>query len=201
MAEDNRREYLRIKDSIQVHYRLVDEAAAAELSGERMARPSIHNLALIKALEEASQRIEEEQGISVLLLHKIIEMDDKLARILAVIESRKAAEGTDRIARTATLSAGGCSIAREPGLEAGARLDLVLYLPTFPPMTIRAVGTIVRAGADEAAEAIAGVQFTAIHEEDREMLYHYLFQRQREQIRQTSRRPGFLGSSPMKRRN
>jgi len=61
-------------------------------------------------------------------------------------------------------------------------------------MTIRAVGTIVRAGADESAEVIAGVQFTAIHEEDREMLYHYLFQRQREQIRQTSRGPGILAS-------
>ncbi|HZE89761.1 MAG TPA: PilZ domain-containing protein [Verrucomicrobiae bacterium] len=194
MPEDNRREYLRIKDSIQIHYRVVDETAAEELTRERMARPSIHNLALIRALEEASHRIEEEQGISVLLLHKIIEMDDKLARILAVLENRKAAEGTDCVARTATLSAGGCSIAREAGLDAGTRLDLVLFLPTFPPMTIRAVGTIVRAGADESAEVIAGVQFTAIHEEDREMLYHYLFQRQREQIRQTSRGPGILAS-------
>lgn len=199
MESDNRREFLRIRDAVQVRFNIVTAAEAAAQSKDRKERPSVHNLALIKALEEAAQKIEQDNGLSVLLLHKIIEIDDKLALILRSLNRDPASGGPDRVTRTINLGAGGCSFPAAEGLVPGAHLDLTLHLPTFPPLAIRAVGVIVRAASEEAAESLAGVQFEAIHEEDREMLYHYIFQRQREQIRQSTRGNALSGNLPSKR--
>jgi PilZ domain-containing protein len=196
MEFDNRREYLRIRDAVQVRFRVLTTAEAAVESKARHERPSVHNLALIKALEEAVLKTKEEGGLSLLLLHKIIEIDDKLARILASLDRQPSARGPDRAARTINLSAGGCSLPPAPDLVPGVPLDLTLELPTFPPIAIRAVGVVVRSPVEAGAPSVAGISFEAIHEEDREMLYHYIFQRQREQIRESSRGHGVAGQSP-----
>jgi len=189
MDSENRREYLRIADSVKTRFTIVDQQEATELAQDRHARPSVHNIALIKALQEASRHVEKEGGLPVLLFHKVLEMDQKLDAILHEVKRETSVSGSNVKTRTVDLGAGGCSIPAMPELQPGAHLDLTLHLQTFPPLSIRILGRVIRLEAEETQkpQPTVGIHFDAIHEEDREMLYHYIFQRQREHIRQGSR--------------
>lgn len=202
MVAENQREYLRILDSVEVRFRVVGAEEASALGQHRRERPSIHDIALIRALEEASRRVEEEGGLSLLLLHKMMEIDQKINALTRELGRKGDDFGGWRVAQTVNLSAGGVALPAMEGFDDGDFVDLTMHLPTFPPLTVRALGRIVRAATDPAPSGehpMVGIVFEGIHEEDREMIYHYIFQRQREQIRQASRRPSVGASSGSER--
>jgi hypothetical protein len=85
--------------------------------------------------------------------------------------------------REMEISGSGLSFRGAEKFRVGQLLTLSLVLPFELPLLIQAVGEII--GSDEQAggrEWLNRLRFTVIHEEDRELIVKYTFQRQRELI-------------------
>ncbi|MFQ5894964.1 MAG: PilZ domain-containing protein [Nitrospinota bacterium] len=132
---------------------------------------------------------ERETGLDPLLLRMFERIERKLDQILEIQlkgKDHRKSSGWENAA-CVDISGGGVRFTARWPASVGTYLKLVLPLPRIHPVTVVAAGRVVRAvkmsDAAEGAFWDMACQFDAIHEDDREEIIGYNFERHRQLIR------------------
>ncbi|MCC7202904.1 MAG: PilZ domain-containing protein [Nitrospirae bacterium] len=183
MLPIDRRENVRVKDRIQVAYRLV---SAEDIAGnDRPARffPFIWNkYPQVLPLDEVEEH-------NTRLFHHIVELHRKLDILIETVspENRTIVEVPRE--RNVCISASGMRIQLDTPVIAGQMILLCLILPFLPPASIFVTGEVIRSEMsdnvtqDEEPSCGTVINFLTIKEDDREALIRYIFKRQRDMLR------------------
>lgn len=105
--------------------------------------------------------------------------------LLLSLANREHLESTFPVAvNIVEISGAGLVFTADREFSLDDRLEMVLFLSQFPLQTAGAMGRIHRHD-DRAGKSAWAVDFTSIREQDREAIVRYVFQQQRERIRES----------------
>ncbi|KAF0219382.1 MAG: type IV pilus assembly [Geobacteraceae bacterium] len=95
----------------------------------------------------------------------------------------------------ANLSGGGLRFKMKDSLTPGTLVHLAIFLPLVPARVIYAVGAVVRANEirltwDKHSSYSTGIEFKFIDEKDRETIISYIFNEQRNKLREKAEKKG-----------
>ncbi|MBI3127858.1 MAG: PilZ domain-containing protein [Candidatus Tectomicrobia bacterium] len=114
----------------------------------------------------------------------IRQLEDKVDQLYAAVTGREMSQAKRLKAMCIDLSSGGMRFITAVPLNKGDHLKIVIPLPPLHPVTVSAIGKVVKNGEVRLASGKkaceAAIQFTAINEQDQEEIVAYSFKRQRE---------------------
>jgi hypothetical protein len=187
VTNDERREYFRIDDSIQVSYRLVD---AASVPVDIDARLQNDRFSVMTRLQAISQHLSA-------AFHRIEQRDPDVADYLKALDQKIDLLGQSFLAeeqdllgqpsRSVNLSAGGLAMDVVEKLTVGDMVEIkLLLLPSYTG--VLAYGEVV--GVDEVSNPQKGynyhvrINFSLIRSSDQDALIRHIMRRQGEMLRQ-----------------
>lgn len=184
---DDRRSFVRINDTINLHYRYLEESGllpVSEAGGRNKANSELQ--AINNQLEPLLMRLQDRRGGMVKALSLI---NQKLNLVLAATHRlEKADDGMQALTTPVTLSANGISFYcdEEPPQKNGL-IQLAIALESFG-VYLDCLGKVVRweQNVPSARYKIA-VIFTELAHHDQEMLIQYVVKRQMELHRAQSK--------------
>lgn len=172
-TDENKRTFTRVDARIYFGYSRLSHGPQ---HWEKTAR-----LHLSRGSEEipACVDISEASGMLRLIYAALAEVKEDLQLIKAHLGIEEAFLQRQKM----QLSGSGLSFDGNVTFRSGQLLLLSLVLPFELPILIRAVGEIVDGGGQPShGKLLNRLKFVVIHEEDRELIVKYTFQRQRELI-------------------
>jgi hypothetical protein len=184
MSEDHERSYFRIACEFQVRYRAIDEEELRVFRSYAM-RPSPYS-GLRYELENQLQSMairEESKFLFEKAFQLLMNIDQRLERIEEQVQKSSAthiAESYEWV--HGDLGAGGLAFSPESkqvNVKPGQELLVDVILPSLPEYRFVAAAKVLHT---EKKDQI-GVEFVAIHEDDREFIHRYVIQREREVLR------------------
>ena len=188
MSEDeNRRKYLRIDDSVSLYVQPLTETeieeAISHFETRRMDFSLMSHLVYGREQHMPQMRVIEKRYPEVAGYLKFLEMQiETLSSRIIDQDHRLSPEKTCKV----NISAEGIRFDMDKSYPSGAMFEIALML--FPSRTsMLAFGMVVRSHeATEDGKAVwkTAIQFTHLHEEDREILIKHIHQKQLNQIRQ-----------------
>jgi hypothetical protein len=132
--------------------------------------------------------VEELESLDITVAKIWLSMNSKLDYIVKLLKQKgEGAEEKEGICKD--ISGKGIKMIYKGNLSMGQCIHLRIHPPTFPPLSVVALGKILRAEKTaicREGEIEAAVEFDAIHEDDREEIISYVFKRQRELLRARS---------------
>lgn len=179
-----------MKDVLRVRHRLLKlaevEGWRALLTVPRGNRGSMEKL-LQGSMHRASE-LQQELGVPPLLVELLVGIDKKLDALLRLLKQPALSEDEYEETGEVEISGSGMCFATQVSYQTGSRLALTITLPTFPPRELLILGSVARAAHAQKAPTgdrlfATSVHFEEIHEDDRDLLVRYTFQRQRELVR------------------
>jgi PilZ domain len=179
MAED-RREWLRIEDTLLLEYRLVGESAEAAFRDQPSVTPDMIAAAVGKPTADLLAH-SGTLGESA-LLPWVMKVDWLLGVMLTTLA--KAHPGCMEIARmtNVNISGGGVSFVSPRSFAAGDRLELKIILPPFIP--IDTIAHIIRSSPDPQGHGFAlATEFVGLKADDQDQLIRYIIHTQAERLR------------------
>jgi hypothetical protein len=182
-TNDSSRNYFRIACEFQVRIRVIDDEELVVFKNYAM-RPSPYS-SLKYELENQLQSMqirEESKFLFEKAFQLLINIDQRLERIEEQLVQREARAATETYEWVhGDLSAGG--IAYQTQSKQPMKLDdkvlVDVILPSLPEYRFVAAGKIVHLDAS----LNLGVEFLAIHDDDREQIHRHVIQRERELLR------------------
>jgi hypothetical protein len=114
----------------------------------------------------------------------LMQMNDKLDRILAILEGEPTAENLIQVVKTIDISGSGVGMVVNRSLGIGQLVEVALHIPDFAMGVFRTHGKVMRSrkrGGDGTYEI--GIKFLDVGEEERERLISFIFRQQRKNIR------------------
>lgn len=183
MHSIDRRENVRVRDRIQVAYRLVTKEDIAENDRPERFFPFIWNK-YPQALP-----IEEVEEHNTKMLHHIVELHRKMDILIETVSPERRTLVEVPKERDVCISASGMRIQLDSPATPGQMIMLCIVLPFIPPANIFVTGEVIRSempedtchGEDSGIGT--GINFLTIKEDDREALIRYIFKRQRDMLR------------------
>lgn len=184
---DERREFFRIDDSIQVSYNVVDAETVPVDIDERMQH---ERFSVMTRLQAISQQLSA-------AFHRIEQRDPDVADYLKALDEKINVLGQSFLAdeqellgqapRSVNLSAGGLAMDAPEALAVGDRVEIkLLLLPSYTG--VLAYGEVV--GVEPAEQPDDGypyhvrINFTLIRGSDQDALIRHILRRQGEMLRQ-----------------
>ncbi|MBI2890489.1 MAG: PilZ domain-containing protein [Nitrospirae bacterium] len=128
----------------------------------------------------------EKDEVASRFLHLLFDLQGRVNRVLQLLERQAEGAASHLTARTVDVSAGGALLQLDQPVRAGARIKIVIDVPYMYGIEIPAlcdVRSIDEVTEDERKTWLAGISFSVIGEEDRDLLVRYIFQRQRDTLR------------------
>jgi hypothetical protein len=189
---NERREFFRIDDSIQVSYRLISSDELPESIEEHLQE--IDRLTVMTRLQNISQHLSAP-------LHRIEQRDPDVADYLKALDEKinllgqsflaEETELLDRPSSAVNLSAGGIAMDVSEKLEVGDLVEIkLLLLPSY--IGIVAFGEVVdieqTIGGDMAYPYHIRINFNLIRSSDQDALIRHITRRQGEMLRQRRER-------------
>lgn len=187
-----RRESPRLRVDMQLAYELVPAAKVKETAESVLAR---YNPAPPPVSDAMSSMRYQDDGIAQ-LQKEVAGLRDMLSEVLERIEHLTALvvgdvpDAPQQPLQIQNISSTGVGFICAEPIAAGEYLRLHMVIHCLPRIVIDCMGVIVRCKRLDATETNPGqarydigVQFTHIHESDRERLIRYLFQVQRRMLR------------------
>ena len=181
---DDRREWIRIEDTLLLEYRLIGDSCGSASPEQPSVTPDVIAAAISKPTADLLARSGDRLSESA-LLPWVMKVDWLLEVILKTLA--KAHPGCMEIARmtNVNISGGGLSFVSPHPFHAGDRLDLKIVLPPFDP--IQAVVNIIRTSPDPHGQGVVlATEFLELGEDDQDRIIRYIIQTQAERLR-TSR--------------
>lgn len=190
------RDYVRIPDFFIVKYNLITREEYEKKAPLYVSRNTANRTAGRKSDVEGFSfdwsDLEKEEDFDPLLVKILFYLDKKIDKVISRQEeilkkfvSEDAPQEKFEYGECIDISGSGVNMLTAGKLDEDALLELTLEPPGNPPIQVVALGKPARvrpASAKEANGFEASVTFTAIHEDDRDDLIKYIFQRQREII-------------------
>jgi len=172
-----RRSSVRVKDRLQVAYRLLGtEASLMDRSAEEYFPPIWTryptNLILPEDLEEGMSKI----------IHHIVDLNQKIDILIDILSPEESKIEIPQI-RDVCISATGIRFTiKEPSFP-GQRIALCIILPFVPPVKIFVTGEIRRSVPLGDTLFETGIKFLDLKDDDYERIMRYIFKRQRDMLR------------------
>ncbi|MBI4378974.1 MAG: PilZ domain-containing protein [Nitrospinae bacterium] len=129
--------------------------------------------------------MEELESLDIAIAKIWMSMNSKLDYIIKLLKKDKKEEKENEGFCT-DISGKGIKMIYKGDLSIGQYIQLRVHPPTFPPITIVALGKILRKEKSDTykeGEIEVAVEFDTIHGDDREEIVSYVFKRQRELLR------------------
>jgi hypothetical protein len=185
-AED-RRDFFRIDDEVNLFYKKIDEKLVAE--PHHVSDNILNSCSLSTALEMASQE-------SAMLLHRIERNLPDVADYLRIIDSKvdllaqavmmQGFQFKENDTRNVNISATGIAFNCEEMLKEGDYLEIKMLLVSSMAVIVT-YGKVVYCRHHQSTDSkyphFVGVDFINMKDEDREMLIKYVVKKQLQQIR------------------
>ena len=178
---DDRREWIRIDDTLLLEYRLSGESAEASFRGQPIVTPDVIAAAVGKPTADLLARAGDTLNESA-LLPWVMKVDWLLEVILKTLA--KAHPGCMEIARmtNVNISGGGISFVSPHPYNAGDRLELKIILPPFVP--IHTVVHIIRASPDPHGQGVMlATEFVDLGGDEQDRIIRHIIQTQAERLR------------------
>ncbi len=125
--------------------------------------------------------------VEQMVLDLLISINEKLDSLIKSIAKDKLPENQNlcfKQPRYVNISGAGIRFFSDSEIKKGACLKLYICVPLFPPFVISTLGKVVWVKKEEFKYKI-GVKFTAIHQDDKDALIHYIFVKQRKIIKKS----------------
>lgn len=187
---DNR-EYFRIRDRIEIEFREIDKEEFLQLEREIKYRPSqLAGLNGRMTHTEDGLKCEDDKEALIPFLKLI---DRKISAILDLLsKSSQDLQGSQAKLFTAwygevDISGAGVSFVLQTPIHKETLMHVKLMLPIFPYPTVHALCEAVRhreISNEDSTGWENALKFLIINDLDRDLLISYIFNREREQIRQ-----------------
>jgi hypothetical protein len=187
-SHDERREFFRIDDSIQVSYRVITQNEIPQSIDETLQ--GTDKFTVMTRLQNISQHLSAP-------LHRIEQHDPDVADYLKALDEKinllgqsflaQENELLDRPSRSVNLSAGGIAMDITDKLQEGNLVELkLLLLPSYNGVMAygEVVGIDESVGDDEAYPYHTRINFTLLRDSDQEALIRHITLRQGEMLRQ-----------------
>ncbi|WP_020564122.1 PilZ domain-containing protein [Methylosarcina fibrata] len=184
---ENRRQYFRIEDTVELNYRIIDEQDVTESS------QNAHNILNECTLSSLLDSISEETGK---LLHRMEKSHPDVTPLLKLLDSK-----IDLIAqsvmlqinpedkkntRAINLSASGLAFHSDKAIEPERFLELRLMLLSFRVLMVtcgRVVQCTLEPESPGGSPYLISADFISMREQDRDLLIQHLVKRQIQQIK------------------
>lgn len=130
------------------------------------------------------------RGVDPNLIHFLIQIEDKLDRILGILAQNERGERKLFLGRGLDIGGGGMRMLCEKALRPGQVLDANFRIFRYPVVSLRVFARVVRVNpADTGGKGCQEValEFLDLDEADKEWIISYVFQIQRESIRNKKR--------------
>ncbi|MDY6904392.1 MAG: PilZ domain-containing protein [Thermodesulfobacteriota bacterium] len=178
--------------SASAEVRLVDEQEAEKLAASATAHtPDLFdelraedNQAHLPGWED--QLLPEHPPLDPRLTRFLMQIDEKLDRLLAIQEDEKACQDVIDVRDTVDLSGTGIRLMMGEQLEVGQYIHITLKVPEMPFGKIAVYGKVIRVREDVTdTETLyeAGIRFLNLSRQEQEAIIAYTFWKQRERIR------------------
>ncbi|MBI5748918.1 MAG: PilZ domain-containing protein [Nitrospinae bacterium] len=129
--------------------------------------------------------VEELESLDITVAKIWLSMNSKLDYIIKLLKQREdGVEEKEGLCKD--ISGKGIKMIYKGNLSTGQCIHLRIHPPTFPPLSVVALGKILRGERTaicREGEIETAVEFDTIHEDDREEIISYVFKRQRELLR------------------
>jgi hypothetical protein len=181
MTADERREWIRIEDTLLLEYRLSGESAETSSREQPSVTPDVIAAAVGKPTADLLARSGDALNESA-LLPWVMKVDWLIEVILKTLA--KAHPDCMEIARMTqvNISGGGIGFVSPRSFSAGDRLEIKIILPPFVP--IHTVAHIIRASPDPQGQGCAlATEFVDLKADDQEHLIRYIIHTQAERLR------------------
>lgn len=185
VRQDEKRDCVRAKLRADVHCAMIDECEA--IKEEKDDRPGRFVVQPIKR----SGLVEEENisaggGFDPNLIDFLIQIEDKLDRVLELLASREKKDENVFIGQGVDIGGGGMRMLCETAVKSGQILKISFRIFRYPVVSLQVFGKVVRVNPvqeDGQQGYEVAVEFLNLHEDYKEWIITYVFQRQRESIR------------------
>jgi hypothetical protein len=178
---DDRREWIRIEDTLLLEYRLMGESAEDSFRHQPSVTPDMIAAAVGKPtadlLAHSGEALRE-----TALLPWVMKVDWLLGVMLKTLA--KAHPGCMEIARmtNVNISGGGIGFTSPRRFDDGAQLEMKIILPPFVP--IHTVASVIRCAADPQGQGfVLATEFVGLGADDQDRIIHHILQTQAERLR------------------
>ena len=185
VRREEKRDCVRATLRADVHCRVMDEYEA--IKEEKDDRPGRFVVQPIKR----SGPVEEENiaaggGFDPNLIDFLIQIDDKLDRVLELLTSREKKDENVFMGQGVDIGGGGMRMLCDTAVKRGQMLKISFRIFRYPVVSLQVFGKVVRVNPvqeDGKQGYEVAVEFLNLHEDYREWIITYVFQMQRESIR------------------
>lgn len=186
--DDEQRENVRVKDRLQVSYRIIESEDNCPTENAERFFP------LIWTKYPASVILEETEDTGAKILPHIIDLNRKMDLLVELLVRRDSAPPLE-IAQyqDVCISASGMKLNIQEPTYSGQKIALCIILPFAPPARVFVLAEVTRSTRMDPvphAEGTlyeTGVRFINIHEEDSEKIIRYIFKKQRDLLKEIRR--------------
>lgn len=184
MAWTEKRDSVRVKDRLQVVYRLL--SPVYEYKGPP-PRPEDY-FPYIWTRYPSDLILEDVDESSEKILSHIIDLNRKIDIMIELLLKRRVKLEVPE-ARDVCISASGIRINIRESSTPGQRIALCIILPFVPPFKVFTIGEVARSVPTglpgQTGESIyeTGIKFVDLREDDHEKIIRYIFKRQRDILR------------------
>jgi hypothetical protein len=180
---DERREFFRIRDRLEIEFRAVDQAEFLRLERIIKYNPT---QAFSQPQNSRPKKKSGDGSDGEALISYLGKLDRKLSVILDLMTKSKLDDLYTRRYVEVEISGSGLSFVSDVPLPEDGYAEFRLMLPVFPypniPVLCRVVRNVKRE-EDSRVDWEIACKFLAINDSDRDLLVQYIFGRERERIR------------------
>lgn len=191
IADDERREFFRIRDRIPVEFRSISREEFIKLQdtiryNSTQVVDRLHELYFMEARGEAPDG--QDQFYSYMHL-----INRKLDMIIEMLGRSRVPESYVSIQTEVSISGSGIQFACAPALSEGEFVELKIIVPVFPYPKITCLCQVVRT-EKETDGAVSGqrtaFKFMVLNEKDQDILINYIFLKERQLLREKKETAG-----------
>ncbi len=192
MEETEKREYFRLEVRLPIEFRKItyEEYVNLENSIKYSSTQSVDISNEMQFLKEAVSKYEKEKG----QLHAYMQMiNKKLDIILDLLNKTKDEELYISKYIDVNISGSGIRFTSEVELHTNEYVELKIVLPRHPYPKITTLCQVVRSQTSEAGDRVdweVALKFLTINEDDRDLLISYIFEKERELLRNRKEQAG-----------
>ena len=185
VRQDEKRDSVRAELRADVHCAMIDECEAIkEEKDDRPGRLVVKPIRRSGLVDE--ENIPAGGGFDPNLIDFLIQIEDKLDRVLELLASREKQDENVFIGQGVDIGGGGMRMLCDTAVKRGQILKISFRIFRYPVISFQVFGKVVRVSPVQ-KEAKQGyevaVEFLNLHEDYREWIINYVFQMQRESIR------------------
>ena len=186
MVAKERRFYVRGDLSFQIKYKIMTSEESEAL--QRSDTEILSSSGMARSTDIADTGISTDNTANAALISHILQIDEKLDRILELLSKDGSAEVPFRPGLGQNISGSGMQIVLEQPVECGQIIHAKFFLSKLPLVFMEIFGEVIRVvQEDEDGRVLykVGIKFLDLNISDRERIITSVFQRQREVIRKS----------------